>query len=164
MRGVIAYEMAENYRHLNQPMRAATAYRNAIRYGYPDTLMVYHLARMLHQEGKYEEAATAYRDFLALRPDDPLGVTGLSGVEQAVKLRDTPTRYKVQREPLFNSTRADFSPMFSPRGDRLYFTSSREEAGGEGKSPVTGMKYNDLFYARRTSTGSGRNPSGLNRG
>jgi peptidoglycan-associated lipoprotein len=164
MRGVIAYEMAENYRHLNQPMRAATAYRNAIRYGYPDTLMVYHLARMLHQEGKYEEAATAYRDFLALRPDDPLGVTGLSGVEQAVKLRDTPTRYKVQREPLFNSTRADFSPMFSPRGDRLYFTSSREEAGGEGKSTVTGMKYNDLFYAETNVHGEWQKPKRIESG
>lgn len=164
MRGVIAYEMAENYRHLNQPTRAATAYRNAIRYGYPDTLMVYHLARMLHQEGKYEEAATAYRDFLTLRPDDPLGVSGLNGVEQAVKLRDTPTRFKVQREPLFNSTRADFSPMFSPRGDRLYFTSSREEAGGEGKSSVTGMKYNDLFYAETNVHGEWQKPKRIESG
>ncbi|MDI9605281.1 MAG: OmpA family protein [Bacteroidota bacterium] len=163
-RGVIAYEMAENYRHLNQSTRAATAYRNAIRYGYPDTLMVYHLARMLHQEGKYEEAVTAYRDFLTLRPDDPLGVSGLSGVEQAVKLRDTPTRFKVQREPLFNSTRADFSPMFSPRGDRLYFTSSREEAGGEGKSPVTGMKYNDLFYAETNVHGEWQKPKRIESG
>ncbi len=164
MRGVIAYEMAENYRHLNQPTRAATAYRNAIRYGYPDTLMVYHLGRMLHQEGKYEEAVTAYRDFLALRPDDPLGVTGLNEVEQAVKLRDTPTRFKVQREPLFNSTRADFSPMLSPKGDRLYFTSSREEAGGEGKSPVTGMKYNDLFYAETNVHGEWQKPKRIESG
>ena len=164
MRGVIAYEMAENYRHLNQSTRAATAYRNAIRYGYPDTLMVYHLARMLHQEGKYEEAATAYRDFLALRPDDPLGVSGLNGVEQAAKLRDTPTRFKVQREPLFNSTRADFSPMLAPRGDRLYFTSSREEAGGEGKSPVTGMKYNDLFYAETNVHGEWQKPKRIESG
>ncbi len=164
MRGVIAYEMAENYRHLNQPTRAATAYRNAIRYGYPDTLMVYHLARMLHQEGKYEEAVTAYRDFLALRPDDPLGLTGLNEVEQAVKLWDTPTRFKVQREPLFNSTRADFSPMLSPKGDRLYFTSSREEAGGEGKSPVTGMKYNDLFYAETNVHGEWQKPKRIESG
>ncbi len=164
MRGVIAYEMAENYRHLNQSTRAATAYRNAIRYGYPDTLMVYHLARMLHQEGKYEEAATAYRDFLTFRPDDPLGMSGLNSVEHAVKLRDTPMRFKVQREPLFNSTRADFSPMLSPKGDRLYFTSSREEAGGEGKSPVTGMKYNDLFYAETNVHGEWQKPKRIESG
>ena len=130
--------MAENYRHLNQPMRAATAYRNAIRYGYPDTLMVYHLARMLHQEGKYEEAATAYRDFLALRPDDPLGVTGLSGVEQAVKLRDTPTRYKVQREPLFNSTRADFSPDALAEGRPALLHLVPGRGGGRGEEPGDG--------------------------
>lgn len=164
MRGVIAYEMAENYRHLNQPTRAATAYRNAIRYGYPDTLMVYHLARMLHQDGSYEEAATAYQDFLALRPNDPLGVTGLKGVEQTVKLRDTPTRFKVQRDPLFNSTRADFSPMLSPRGDRLYFTSSREGVQGEERSPVTGMKYNDLFYAETNVHGEWQKPKRIESG
>ncbi len=158
IRGVIAYEMAENHRRLNQPTQAIAAYRNAIRYEYPDTLMFFHLAQMLHREGNYEAATVAYRDFLALRPDHPMGIAGLEAVELAVKWRDAPTRFKVQREPIFNSNRADFSPMLSPRGDRLYFTSSREDAQGEERSPVTGMKYNDLFYAETNVHGEWKQP------
>jgi len=147
LRGMIAYEMAENHRHLNQAMQAAAAYRNAIRYGTPDTLMRYHLAQMLHREGNYEEAALAYRDSWHFDPTDPMGLSGLKGVEMAMKWIDSPTRFQVHLEPLFNSNRGDFCPMLSPKGDRLYFTSSREGVYGDMRSPVTGMKYNDLFYA-----------------
>ena len=135
MRGVIAYEMAENYRRLNQPARAAAAYRNAIRYEYPDTLMFYQYARMLHQEGNYEEAASAYLDFLALQPNHPLGLAGWQGVERAIGWIRQPTRYRVQREELFNSNRGEFSPMLNRRGDRLYFTSYRETAKAKKEVP-----------------------------
>ena len=49
LRGIIAYEMAENYRKLNMSARAATSYANAIRYNYPDTLMFLRYAQMLHK-------------------------------------------------------------------------------------------------------------------
>ena len=48
--------------------------------------------------------------------------------------------------------------------DRLYFTSSREEAGGEGKSTVTGMKYNDLFYAETNVHGEWQKPKRIESG
>lgn len=167
-RGVIAFEMAENYRMLNQPGRAVSAYSNAIRYGYPDSMMYFHYARMLHREGKYDTAAEAYRHFLTFRPDDVLALNGLNGVEMAVEWRNNPTRYTIKRMDLFNSNRGEFSPMFSPQGDKLYFTSSREDALGEERSPVTGMKYNDLFYSVKNVHGEWQKPervsSGINTG
>ncbi|WP_298646378.1 OmpA family protein [uncultured Proteiniphilum sp.] len=163
-RGIIAFEMAENYRRLNQSARAVTAYNNAIRYGYPDTVMYLHYARMLHREGKYETAAEAYRRFLAFRPDDPLACNGLRGAELAMEWSENPTRYTVQRLELFNSNRGEFSPMLSPEGDLLYFTSSREDALGEEKSPVTGMKYNDLFRSVRNVHGEWQKPERIESG
>lgn len=167
-RGIIAFEMAENYRKLNQSSRAVAAYNNAIRYGYPDTIMYFHYARMLHREGNYEGAAEAYRRFLTFRPEDRLALTGLQGVELAVEWSENPTRYVVGRMELFNSNRGEFSPMLSADGDRLYFTSSREEVLGEEKSAITGMKYNDLFRSVKNVHGEWQRPerisSGVNTG
>ena len=163
-RGIIAFEMAENYRKLNQSARAVTAYNNAIRYGYPDTIMYLHYARMLHREGNHETSAEAYRRFLTFRPDDPLAHNGLRGVELAIEWSENPTRYIVQRMELFNSNRGEFSPMLSPEGDRLYFTSSREEALGEEKSPVSGMKYNDLFRSVKNVHGEWQRPEWIGSG
>lgn len=161
LRGVIAFEMAENYRMLNQSPRALTAYRNAIRYNYPDTLQFYHFARMLHREGNYEEAATAYRDFLERVPGHSLAMAGLQGVEMARARQGEPERFSVQREEGFASNRSDVSPMLTERGDRLYFSSSRETAQGEERSPVTGMKYGDLFYAETNVHGVWQSPKRL---
>ncbi|MEA5129037.1 MAG: OmpA family protein [Proteiniphilum sp.] len=163
-RGIIAFEMAENYRKLNQSSRAVAAYSNAIRYGYPDTIMYLHYARMLHREGNYGTAAEAYRRFLAFKPDDLLALSGLRGVEQAKDWSENPTRYSVERMELFNSNRGEFSPMLSPDGDRLYFASSREEALGEEKSVITGMKYNDLFRSVKNVHGEWQRPERLNSG
>ncbi|MDY9919471.1 MULTISPECIES: OmpA family protein [Proteiniphilum] len=167
-RGIIAFEMAENYRKLNQSSRAVAAYNNAIRYGYPDTIMYFHYARMLHREGNYEGAAEAYRRFLTFRPEDRLALAGLQGVELAVEWSKNPTRYVVERMELFNSNRGEFSPMLSADGDRLYFTSSREEVLGEEKSAITGMKYNDLFRSVKNVHGEWQRPerisSGVNTG
>jgi len=167
-RGIIAFEMAENYRKLNQSSRALAAYSNAIRYGYPDTIMYFHYARMLHREGNYAGAAEAYRRFLTFRPEDRLALTGLQGVELAVEWSENPTRYVVGRMELFNSNRGEFSPMLSADGGRLYFTSSREEVLGEEKSAITGMKYNDLFRSVKNVHGEWQRPerisSGVNTG
>lgn len=126
LRGVIAFEMAENYRKLNQSSRALTAYRNAIRYKYPDTIVYFHLARMLHREGNYEEAHKAYQDFLAQMPEHSLAKAGLKGVEMAQSDRVTSPRYTINQETVFASNRDDVSPMLARRDDRLYFTSTRE--------------------------------------
>lgn len=159
LRGVIAFEMAENFRVLNQSARAMEAYGNAIRLGYPDTMMYLSYARMLHRERKYPQALDAYRNFLVMQPDHPLAVNGIQGLLMAQQ--DAPSRYEVQRMELLNSTRSEFSPMLTRRDQMLYFTSSRDDVPGETKSPVTGMKYNDLFVAEKDVQGNWKKPSRL---
>jgi len=158
-RGVIAYELAENYRKLNQSAHAVVAYGNAIRFGYPDTIMYLSYAQMLHREGKYQEAAAAYRNFLHWQPGHPLAMNGLEGAERAQ--REQPSRYEVQRMDLFNSARGEFSPMLAHQDNVLYFNSSRDEVPGETKSTVTGMKYNDLFISGKDVRGAWKKPKRL---
>lgn len=161
-RGVIAYEMAENYRLLNRSAYAATAYRNAIRDGYPDSDASLRLAQMLHREGDYPGAIDAYRHYLTLVPDDRLAVAGLQGAEEAMSdKRETENeslRYLVVRADLFNASRSDFSPLLAHDDQRLYFTSSREAIPGEERSPVTGTKFHDLYLSERNSRGEWQKP------
>ncbi|QRX64929.1 OmpA family protein [Dysgonomonadaceae bacterium zrk40] len=162
LRGVIAFEMAENYRLLNRSAHAVTAYRNAIRYGYPDTLAQRHLAQMLHREGDYPKAADAYRLYLANVPGDAIAIAGLQGAEAAMDTTWQPDQmsglYHVRRFDLFNSSRSDFSPHLAHDDERLFFTSSRESTPNELRSPVTGTKYHDLFFSVKNSRGEWQKP------
>jgi peptidoglycan-associated lipoprotein len=153
IRGIISFEMAESYRKLGRSARALSAYRSAIRYKYPDTLMYLHYAKMLHKEGEYELAIEAYDEFLKLSPGNILGINGKKGVEQAKEWKENPKRYKIEKLDVFNSGGSEYSPFLSQNGEVIYFTSSGKEATGEEKNPVTGTKYSDLFISRKNYRG-----------
>ncbi|MDE6295647.1 MAG: tetratricopeptide repeat protein, partial [Muribaculaceae bacterium] len=78
-RGEVAYKLATCYRMLNQSARASAAYQNAIRYEYPDSMAYLWLGRSLQADGKYAQAATAYRTFLEWQPDNQFAKEGLKG-------------------------------------------------------------------------------------
>lgn len=162
LRGIISYEMAEVNRKLGRSSRALSAYQNAIRFDYPDTLMYLHYAKMLHREGEYELAVEAYDDFLKLSPGNSLALNGRIGAELAKVWKENPTRYKVERVNIFNSGRAEFSPVLSQNDELIYFTSSGESASGENRSPVTGIKYTDIFISKKNSRGEWQKPEILN--
>ena len=158
LRGVVAYRMAECHRRLNQYARAAAAYTNAARYGYPDSTLYLHQAQMLHADGKYAQAAKAYETYLQWRPDDVLAQNGLIGARMGAEKKD-PTRYVVRQHKLFNSRRADFSPMYLDRSlDQLYFTTTNEKATGDNKSEITGMKKGDIWFATKNEQGAWKRP------
>lgn len=160
LRGEVAYEMAGCYRSLNQAARASAAYQNAIRYGYPDSMAYYYLARSLQAEGKYQPAIDNYTKFLMWRPSDGLAREGIRGCRQAIEAREgKTTRYIVKEAKLFNSRRSDFAPMYLDKAlDQLYFTSSNEKSMGDTKSEITGMKNSDVYYAKKNEKGEWERP------
>ena len=155
-RGVVAFRMAECYRALGQDARAAAAYQNAIRYGYPDSMAILRMAQCLHGDGKYDRAVKSYEDFLALAPDDATALNGLAGARKAQDIKKNPTRYMVKNAKLFNSRRADFSPMFND--DVLYFTTTNEKVTGTNRSEITGMKRSDVWMAKKNERGDWQRP------
>ena len=148
-RGEIAYKMAECYRRLSMNARAATAYQNAIRYGYPDSMALLYLGQTLHADGKYKEAIDAYEQFLATSPKaSDIAETGIAGCRIGLKVKENPTRYVVKNAKLFNSRRADYSPMFLDKShDAIYFTTTNEKVTGSHRSEITGMKKSDIWWA-----------------
>ena len=159
-RGAVAYQMAECYRKLSQFQRAAAAYQNAIRYEYPDSMAILHLAQMQHASGQYGAAVKAYQDFLDLKPGDVTATEGLVGAQKGLG-KDKGTRYVVRKADLFNSPRSDFGPMYVPgQYDRLYFGTTREKVNGP-KSEITGMKKGDIYVSTKNEKGEWQRPEAV---
>lgn len=160
LRGEVAFQLATCYRRLNQAPQASAAYQNAIRYEYPDSMAFYYLGRSLQAEGKYQPAINAYRSFLEWRPDDALAKEGIRGCQRAIRAKNEPkSRYVVKPAQIFNSKRADFSPMYLDKSfNTIYFTSSTEKATGTNKSEITGTKKSDIFFSTKNEKGEWQRP------
>lgn len=159
LRGQVAFKMGECYRHLNMAANASGAYRNALRYNYPDSMALLYLAQSQHMEGKYKDAVKNYEAFLEKVPNSTLARDGLRGSQTAAQIKATPTRYKVSAAKLFNSRRADFCPMFLDGAhDQLYFTSSTEKSKGTAKSEITGTKNSDIYVSKKNEKGVWQRP------
>lgn len=158
LRGEVAYKMAECHRRLSQSARASAAYQNAVRYGYEDTLLQLHLAESLHAEGRYQQAITAYEEYLKLRPDDKKALNGLAGAKIGAE-RGPRTRYVVRQPKLFNSRRSDYAPMYYDKSyDRIYYTTTNEKVTGTHRSEINGMKKSDIWTASKNERGEWQRP------
>ena len=161
-RGVVAFRLGECYRHLNMAANASGAYRNALRYNYPDSMALLYLAQSQHMEGKYSDAIKNYEAFLEKVPRSTLARDGLRGSQNAARIKANPSRYKVAAAKLFNSRRADFCPMFFDAAhDVLYFTSSTEKSKGTAKSEVTGTKNSDIYFSKKNEKGVWQRPEAV---
>lgn len=158
-RGEVAAKMAECHSRLGQDARAAAAYQNALRYGYPDSTLLLKLAMAQHGQGNYTQAATTYEEYLRLWPDDKQAQQGLAGARKSAELKRNKTRHVVKNAKLFNSRRSDFSPMFN--GDILYFTTTNEKTTGTKRSEITGMKRSDIWMARKNERGEWQRPEAV---
>ena len=162
LRGQVAYKLGLCYRKLNMSSRTAAAFQNAIRYEYGDSTAHLYLAQALHRDGKYAAALKEYDLYLEKNPTDTLAINGAEGCRLAPVWRENPTRYEVKNARLFNSRRADFSPMFLGSDyDQLYFTSTTEKALGDKKSEITGMKNADVFFSKKNEKGEWERPEAV---
>jgi peptidoglycan-associated lipoprotein len=154
LKGSVAFHMAECYRITNNTQRALTGYQNAVRFAYKDSLSLLYAAQMAHKSGKYSEAIKYYHAYLEKNPRHLLAKNGLAGCDSAVLWKKNPTKYTVKRMDKFNSRQGEFAPMlFGKEYDQLYFSSSRNEAQGDTKSAITGMKNNDFFLVKKDDKG-----------
>lgn len=160
LRGYIAFRMAECNRLINNTPRATSAYMNALRYKYPDSIVNLRLGQMYQKSGRYGEAIKYYNDYLLAEPGSVLAFNGVTGSEEAVKWKQAPTRYTVKRMDKFNSRRSEFSPMlYGEKYDQLYFASTRTPKGAgkdkeETNSAITGQRNNDFFLVKQDENGA----------
>lgn len=164
-RGLIAGKMAVCYRKINSTPKAVAAYRNMVRYNKATVDDRLELGRQLLKNGDYKQAAEQFRVVLDSMPDNVLARNGLLSAQQASAWKKQGSRYTVKRMDVFNSRRAEYSPMLSgDQFDQLYFTSTRNDATGDELSGITGTKNGDIFVSQKDDKGKWSKPEVVNGG
>ena len=166
VKGQRAMKMAECYRRINFTTKAITAYNNAVRYKQADSLTHFYLGQLHMKNGNYKEAAkqfqTAIDSLLETDPHWSLAKTGLKAAQMAPQWKKDGSDYIVKREGLFNSRRAEYSPMLAgDDNDQLYFTSTRNQAQGDEYSGITGAKAADIFLSQKDDKGKWNKPQAI---
>ena len=88
-----------------------------------------------------------------------LAKAGLKAAQQAPDWKKEGSDYTIKRMDLFNSRRAEYSPMLSGDEDeQLYFTSTRNQAQGDEYSGITGAKNADIFLSQKDDKGKWSKP------
>ena len=164
LRGQRALKMADCYARINYTQKAIAAYNNAVRFRQADSTAMFRLAQMQMKNGNYKEAERLFAALVDSMPDNTLVRNGLLSAQTAPKLKKDAalSGYNVKRQDLFNSRRADFSPMLAGEDyDQLYFTSTRNQAQGDELSGITGTKAADIFVAYKDDKGKWQKPEAI---
>lgn len=167
LRGQRALKMAHCYRHISSTQKAISAYRNALRYNVATLDDRLDYARLLLKNGEYKRALTEFELLNDSMPNNVLVRNGLLSAKMAPKWKEQGSDYTVKKMTEFNSRRADFCPVLAGnQWDRLYFSSTRNDALGDELSGITGAKPGDIFFSDKDDKGKWSKPqtieSGLN--
>ena len=158
-RGHISIKLALCYDKMNASQKAVGAYQNVLRFGLADANTHLLLGRQLLKTGAYKAAETQFKIALDSLPGNKLANEGLISAQQAAQAKSKGSHYIVKRMDAFNSHRADYSPMyFGDDHNKLYFSSTRNEAKGDALSGITGAKPADIFVSERDDKGKWSKP------
>jgi len=183
LRGQRALKMGDCYERINYTQRAIAAYNNAVRYKQANAMVLLRLGQMQLKNGQYKDAEKTFlalQDSIALMDermaeeagDSAKAVTDLSMLRYLTRTglqsaRMAPTwkkeaalsGYTVKKQDVFNSRRAEYSPMLAGEDyDQLYFTSTRNQAQGDELSGITGTKPADIFVSMKDDKGKWLKP------
>ena len=167
LRGQRALKMAHCYRHISSTQKAISAYRNALRHNVATLDDRLDYARLLLKNGEYKRALAEFELLNDSMPNNVLVRNGLLSAKMAPKWKEQGSDYTVKKMTEFNSRRADYCPVLAgDQWDRLYFSSTRNDALGDELSGITGAKPGDIFFSDKDDKGKWSKPqtieSGLN--
>ena len=123
--------------------------------------MVYHNSKESGNTGDSEQRSDKENAQFLYSIDNyiSLAKTGLKAAQQAPDWKKEGSDYTIKRMDLFNSRRAEYSPMLSGDEDeQLYFTSTRNQAQGDEYSGITGAKNADIFLSQKDDKGKWSKP------
>jgi peptidoglycan-associated lipoprotein len=154
-----SYLRGECFRKLNQPIKAESEYKKALRYNLANDTVQLRLASTLQKNAKYTEAATAYETFLKNHPDDSLALNGLSACHSIVSWQKQRTQYVVRKSTILNSRKGDFAPVLMPESYlSLFITSSAKTKKDQKPSNITGLPDNDFWMSKQDVNGNWSKP------
>lgn len=163
-RARVLFNMGECYRILNYSI-AEQNYANAIRFGYPDSIVFLRYAQVLHRNANYKEAEKNYQLFAKSNSSHGQANASINLQQFTAELKKQPTPYTVKKFDVFNYRRShNFSPSFqSIDGDVVYFNTDRQinRKAGQKNSQITGLPTISLYTSRKNAAGVWEKPSPL---
>ncbi len=145
------YKMAECYRLIGNNSRAASSYKNAIKYKFNDPIVYLNYANVLYEENKLAEAKKYYKLYLNEDPTNSQALNGVLACDSIAKW-NLKTRYKVALAKQFEERRSSsFCPaIIGDNNETVYFTTNRDGViGGKEMSAITGQRNNDIFVTSK---------------
>ena len=158
----ITFRIAECYRMMNNTKKAEPAYKrliNNVKYIKDEPHVLLYYANALKANGNYDEAIKQYQAYMELSPKDPKGEEGVESCKMAKEWIANPSKYTVKWEKALNSKEDDFAPAYADKKfGSIIFTSDRDAANGKDMDNWTGLKFSDLFFARKDRKGEWSKP------
>lgn len=151
-KGDMAFKVAESYRNLDRYDKANEWYGVCLelRYFNIKPEIYYFKANMQRMLKDFAGAAKSYKEFKRLAPEskhkeiDAL----IDGCETYKGFEEIESKIVAKVETKINTKEFDMAPSFADKkGKKIYFSSSREDAFGKERDPITGQKYMDIFVA-----------------
>ncbi len=147
---LILYRIGFSYYQIQDYDNAKGWLSKAIKAGYKDPEAQFYYAETLRRIGLYDEAIVEFQKYKELVPTDKRSDRYISECENAQEWLDNPTRYMVEKDPVLNSKKADFSPVWADkRYSSLMFTSTREGSVGDNVDPITGQSYSSIWTTKQ---------------
>jgi len=158
----ISFRIAECYRMMNNTKKAETAYKRLltnVKFIKDEPRVLLYYANALKSNGNYDEAIKQYQAYKDLSPKDPKGQQGIESCKMAKEWMANPSKYTVKWEKPLNSKEDDFAPAYADKKfGSIIFTSDREASNGKDLDNWTGLKFSDLYFARRDRKGEWSKP------
>lgn len=157
LRANLAFRAGENARRTRAFASAHTSYLAALRYLYPDSLLLLRLSETSLGIGAPEQARAFALRYLSHDSTSREARRVLESASLVLSHNPSTTAhsiYKVERADHLSSTRSDYGVTYSPEGKVIYLTSTRPLGGSpKNSSPITGEGLGRIYALRQGANG-----------
>lgn len=145
-KAAIQLKIGEAFYKIGQYRQAESYFKSAIYKDPADKTSLLRYAEVLRANGKYGEAIQNYQKFLISNPKDERALNGITSCQTCQELLKKKTSYQIENLKEINSRWSDYAAVYPGLIEtEIVFTSTREDATGKVKNPVTGEYNADIF-------------------
>ncbi len=109
----------------------------------------YYLASALHYSYKFEEAIELFTEYKKLNPEKNKIVNKrIEECNSGIKLTKKKVEVLINNVSIINSKHKDYSPMITADGEKLIFTSRRENSTGAQLDPFDNQFFEDIYFSK----------------
>jgi peptidoglycan-associated lipoprotein len=153
----VLLNLAECYRANNDYKKAEDTYSKIVSGGNTDGKVLLNYAKVLMNNGKYDEALIQFKNYSKQFPTDNAVSEIIRSIEERETFMQDPEQWDVKQLPI-NAFEEFHSPAKYKDGYVFTATSSIK---GKNMNPATGKAYYDLYYFKLDKNGIWSNPEQL---